>query len=222
MQTLSILKGRLIIGRIMPLKHTRKHIKVGWLCLPSHRQRGHLETAPPFTVPCKGRKGRFYAVPTGNRTPGRCVVVHYTTDAPRHASSTHIKEHDEKNPEVVVYTLPKERHKQQDYVVYYVIVLVLLKITVDYNKRGWWVLRYTSNHSLLRSHVLRITSRAVNGHADFSSTVLHLTNLLDRNPTYLFWLWILIIHNYFLSPADEDKLSTMVCLNLHWWWWGKK
>ena len=27
---------------------------VGWLCLTSHRQRGHLETAPPFTVPCEG------------------------------------------------------------------------------------------------------------------------------------------------------------------------
>ena len=27
----------------------------GWLCLTSHRQRGHLETAPPFTVPCEGR-----------------------------------------------------------------------------------------------------------------------------------------------------------------------
>ena len=23
---------------------------VGWLCFTSHRQRGHLETAPPFTV----------------------------------------------------------------------------------------------------------------------------------------------------------------------------
>ena len=23
----------------------------GWLCLTSHRQRGRLETAPPFTVP---------------------------------------------------------------------------------------------------------------------------------------------------------------------------
>ena len=31
---------------------------VGWLCLTSHRQRGHLETAPPFTVPCKGREAR--------------------------------------------------------------------------------------------------------------------------------------------------------------------
>ena len=31
---------------------------VGWLCLTSHRQRGHLETAPPFTVPCEGREDR--------------------------------------------------------------------------------------------------------------------------------------------------------------------
>ena len=28
----------------------------GWLCLTPHRQRGHLETAPPFTVPCEGRE----------------------------------------------------------------------------------------------------------------------------------------------------------------------
>ena len=32
--------------------------KYGWLCLTSHRQRGHLETAPPFTVPCEGREAR--------------------------------------------------------------------------------------------------------------------------------------------------------------------
>ena len=32
---------------------------VGWLCLTSHRQRGHLETAPPFTVPCEGREARY-------------------------------------------------------------------------------------------------------------------------------------------------------------------
>ena len=31
---------------------------VGWLCLTSHRQRGHLETAPPFTVPREGREAR--------------------------------------------------------------------------------------------------------------------------------------------------------------------
>ena len=31
---------------------------VGWLCLTSHRQRGHLETVPPFTVPCEGCEAR--------------------------------------------------------------------------------------------------------------------------------------------------------------------
>ena len=31
---------------------------VGWLCLTSHRQRGHLETAPPYTVPFEGREAR--------------------------------------------------------------------------------------------------------------------------------------------------------------------
>ena len=31
---------------------------VGWLCLTSDRQRGHLETAPPFTVHCEGREAR--------------------------------------------------------------------------------------------------------------------------------------------------------------------
>ena len=28
------------------------------LCLTSHRQRGHLETAPPFPVPCEGHEAR--------------------------------------------------------------------------------------------------------------------------------------------------------------------
>ena len=31
---------------------------VGWLSFTSHRQRGHLETAPPFPVPCEGREAR--------------------------------------------------------------------------------------------------------------------------------------------------------------------
>ena len=31
---------------------------VGWLVV-SHRQRGHLETAPLFTVPCEGREARY-------------------------------------------------------------------------------------------------------------------------------------------------------------------
>ena len=29
---------------------------VGWLCFTSIRQRGHSEKAPPFIVPCEGRK----------------------------------------------------------------------------------------------------------------------------------------------------------------------
>ena len=32
---------------------------VGWLYFTSHRRRGHLETAPPFTDPCEGREARF-------------------------------------------------------------------------------------------------------------------------------------------------------------------
>ena len=35
----------------------------GWLCLMSHRQRGHLEMAPPFIKDVKLDK---YTVPTGN------------------------------------------------------------------------------------------------------------------------------------------------------------
>ena len=32
---------------------------VGWMCLTSHRQRGHSETAPPLTVPSEGREAQF-------------------------------------------------------------------------------------------------------------------------------------------------------------------
>ena len=48
------------------------------LCFTSLQHRGHLETAPPFTVPCEG-----HTLPTGNRTPGRRVAVHYAIAAPR-------------------------------------------------------------------------------------------------------------------------------------------
>ena len=37
----------------------REGERVGWLRFTSHRQRGHLETAPPFTVPCAGHETRF-------------------------------------------------------------------------------------------------------------------------------------------------------------------
>ena len=49
---------------------------VGWLCFTSHRQRGHLQTAPPFIVPCERREAHI-------SNPGRRVAVHYTTAAPR-------------------------------------------------------------------------------------------------------------------------------------------
>ena len=39
---------------------------VGWMCFMSHRQRGHLEMAPQFTVPCEGREARSsYIYKTG-------------------------------------------------------------------------------------------------------------------------------------------------------------
>ena len=56
---------------------------VCWLCLTSHRQRGHLETAPHLLSLAKDVKLGFYTVATGNRTLGRCMAVHYTTAAPR-------------------------------------------------------------------------------------------------------------------------------------------
>ena len=31
---------------------------VAWLCLTSHRLRGQLDTAPPFTVTCEGREAQ--------------------------------------------------------------------------------------------------------------------------------------------------------------------
>ena len=42
---------------------------VGWLCFTSHRQRSHLETAPPFTVPCKGREAQFLHRPHRELNP---------------------------------------------------------------------------------------------------------------------------------------------------------
>ena len=32
---------------------------VSWLCFTSLRLRGHLKTAPPFTVPCEGREAQY-------------------------------------------------------------------------------------------------------------------------------------------------------------------
>ena len=46
----------------MPITWLMKNNRLscnGWLCFTSHRQRGHLETAHPFTVPCEGPGDRF-------------------------------------------------------------------------------------------------------------------------------------------------------------------
>ena len=43
---------------------------VGWLCLTSHRQRGHLEIAPPFTVLCEGREAWILHRPQWELNPG--------------------------------------------------------------------------------------------------------------------------------------------------------
>ena len=49
---------------------------VGWLCLTSHRQLGHLETAPPFTVPCEGREARFLHRPHRESYPVQSISSH--------------------------------------------------------------------------------------------------------------------------------------------------
>ena len=58
----------------------------GWLCFTSPRQRGHLETAPSFTVPCKGREARFLPQSYRESNPGlsRGHPLHccYATQAP--------------------------------------------------------------------------------------------------------------------------------------------
>ena len=43
---------------------------VGWLYLASHRQHGHLDKAPPFTVPCDGREAQFLHLSHRELNPG--------------------------------------------------------------------------------------------------------------------------------------------------------
>ena len=66
------------------------YMSVGWLCFTSHRQLGHLETAPQFTVPCEGREARFLHRSHWESNPGpsRGSPLHYrcTTPAPLYMS----------------------------------------------------------------------------------------------------------------------------------------
>ena len=57
---------------------------VGWLCFMYHRQRGHLEMAPPFTVPCEGREARFLQRShwESNTWPSHGSPLHYCCAMP--------------------------------------------------------------------------------------------------------------------------------------------
>ena len=56
------------------------------LCFTSLQKRGHLETAPPFTVPCEGREARqiHHSQRESNPGPSRGSPLHYryATQAP--------------------------------------------------------------------------------------------------------------------------------------------
>ena len=45
------------------------YLLVGWLCLTSHRQRGYLEMAPPFSVPYEGGEAWFLHRPYRESNP---------------------------------------------------------------------------------------------------------------------------------------------------------
>ena len=64
-------------------------VDVGWLCFTSHRERGHLETAPLFTVPSKGHEAQFYT-PFPSGIEPRVVAWQSIIPLLRHTSSTFI------------------------------------------------------------------------------------------------------------------------------------
>ena len=47
---------------------------VGWLCFTSHRQRGHSEAVPPFTVPCEGHEAWFLHPTHWESNPGLTCI----------------------------------------------------------------------------------------------------------------------------------------------------
>ena len=59
------------------------------LCFTSHRQRGHLETAPAFTVPCEGRESGFLhrSHRGSNPGPSRGSPLHYRCTTPAYSRS---------------------------------------------------------------------------------------------------------------------------------------
>ena len=69
---------------------------VGWLCFTSHRQRGHLETAPLFIVPSKGREARLLHCfhRESNPRPSCGSLLHYrcTTEASQYGTLIYFNE----------------------------------------------------------------------------------------------------------------------------------
>ena len=84
---------------------------VGWLCFTSHRQRGHLETAPYLLSLAKDVKLGFYTVPTGNRT--RAVARQSITLPLRHASSSHCDGHLQAFHIVTIFMVDISRSKEK-------------------------------------------------------------------------------------------------------------
>ena len=72
----------LYLNNLILNKITFRGFFYGWLRFTSHRQGGHLETAPYLVSLVKDVELSKYTVPTGNRTPGCRVAVHYATAAP--------------------------------------------------------------------------------------------------------------------------------------------
>ena len=57
---------------------------IGWLCFTSHQQRGHLETAPPFTLPLEGSEAQFLQYSHQESNPELFVLGTLKTDSILH------------------------------------------------------------------------------------------------------------------------------------------
>ena len=91
-QSSIISEGRTSLGseinsHLQNTLNQRQQVGFGWLCFKSHRHRGHLETAPPFTVPYEVREGQLLhrSHRESNPGPSRGSPLHYrkATPAPK-------------------------------------------------------------------------------------------------------------------------------------------
>ena len=58
------------------LHKMKPSLSIGWLCFTSLRQRGHLVTAPPFTVPCEGLEAWLIHCTHRESNPGPSLSKH--------------------------------------------------------------------------------------------------------------------------------------------------